>query len=54
LGRTVAVKLLRPERCVDPAWVTRFEREAPSLSILGETPRPEKLVTRAEKERQPC
>ncbi|HLH22274.1 MAG TPA: protein kinase [Chloroflexota bacterium] len=35
LGRVVAIKLLRPELCVDPTLVTRFEREARSASRLN-------------------
>ncbi len=35
LGRTVAIKLLRPTLCTDPTFVTRFEREARSAGRLN-------------------
>lgn len=34
LGRTVAVKLLKPELSTDPAFVARFEQEAAALAQL--------------------
>jgi len=35
LRRTVAIKLLRPELCIDPTFVARFEREARSAGRLS-------------------
>ena len=34
LRRTVAIKLLRPELCIDPTFVARFEREARAAAQL--------------------
>ena len=34
LGRTVAIKFLRPELRADPTFVARFEREARSVAQL--------------------
>lgn len=35
LGRTVAVKILRPSLTVDPVFITRFENEARSIANLA-------------------
>ena len=34
MNRDVAIKVLNEERCIDPTFVTRFQREAKLLSVL--------------------
>ena len=39
LGRTVAIKLLKPALAVDPAFRTRFRQEAQAAASLNRTGR---------------